>query len=228
MEHMATAGGAAMATMWTRSPGQTWPGAAASFLGMWVAMTIAMMLPVVTPALWRYRRALRRSGETGAIGATVLAAAAYLIVWTVLGMAIYPVGVALSMTVTREPSLAHVSALACGVVVTVAGAWQLSSWKRHRLASCRRGGECGHVRGGDLRSAWRHGLRLGVHCVRCCANLTAILLVAGVMDVRTMAAVGAIVAAERLTPAGARVARIAGVGIVAAGLVLVARAAGAG
>jgi predicted metal-binding membrane protein len=30
---------------WMRMPGQTWPGAAASFLGMWVVMMVAMMLP---------------------------------------------------------------------------------------------------------------------------------------------------------------------------------------
>jgi predicted metal-binding membrane protein len=29
---------------WMRMPGQTWLGAAASFLGMWVVMIVAMML----------------------------------------------------------------------------------------------------------------------------------------------------------------------------------------
>jgi predicted metal-binding membrane protein len=36
-------------------PGQTWPGAAASFLGMWVVMMVAMMLPSLVPMLRRYR-----------------------------------------------------------------------------------------------------------------------------------------------------------------------------
>jgi hypothetical protein len=45
-------------------PGQTWPGAAASFLGMWVVMMVAMMLPSLVPMLWRYRQALGRTGET--------------------------------------------------------------------------------------------------------------------------------------------------------------------
>jgi predicted metal-binding membrane protein len=34
-----------MPMAWMRMPGQTWPGAAASFLGMWVVMMVAMMLP---------------------------------------------------------------------------------------------------------------------------------------------------------------------------------------
>ena len=40
---------------WMRMPGQTWPGAAASFLGMRVVMMVAMMLPCLVPMLWRYR-----------------------------------------------------------------------------------------------------------------------------------------------------------------------------
>jgi predicted metal-binding membrane protein len=222
MRHMVVSGGSEAMSVWTRSPDQTWPGAAAAFLGMWIAMTIVMMLPVVAPAVWRYSRAA--AGTARAVLATALAAAAYLVVWTVAGMAVYPLGAVLSIASTREPSLARASALASGVVVTVAGAWQLSAWKRRRLESCRGSGECGRVRDADVRSAWRHGLRLGVHCVRCCANLTAILLVIGVMDVRVMTFVGVVVAAERLAPDGVRVARVAGVVIGVAGLLLIARA----
>jgi predicted metal-binding membrane protein len=36
---------------WMLMPGQTWPGAAASFLGMWVVMMVAMMLPSLAPML---------------------------------------------------------------------------------------------------------------------------------------------------------------------------------
>jgi predicted metal-binding integral membrane protein DUF2182 len=32
------------------------PGAAASFLGMWVVMMVAMMLPSLVPMLWRYHQ----------------------------------------------------------------------------------------------------------------------------------------------------------------------------
>jgi len=54
-------GGWTMAMAWTRMPGQTWPGAAASFLGMWVVMMVAMMLPwsdavALPPGGWQDRR----------------------------------------------------------------------------------------------------------------------------------------------------------------------------
>ena len=74
--------------------------------------------------------------------------------------------------------------------------------------------------------AWRHGLRLGLHCSHCCAGLIVILLVIGVMDLRAMAAVTAAITVERLAPAGERIARVIGAVVVVAGLFLIARAAG--
>jgi len=55
----------------------------------------------------------------------------------------------------------------------------------------------------------------------------AILLVLGIMDLRAMAAVTVVISAERLAPAGARVARFIGEATVLAGLVLIVRAASA-
>jgi predicted metal-binding membrane protein len=54
----------------------------------------------------------------------------------------------------------------------------------------------------------------------------AILLVVGIMDLLAMAVVAAAITVERLAPAGERVARGIGAVIVAAGLFLIARAAG--
>ncbi len=64
MEEMPMPGGWTMSMAWMRMPGQTWPGAAASFLGMWVVMMMAMMLPSLVPMLWRYRQAVGSTGET--------------------------------------------------------------------------------------------------------------------------------------------------------------------
>jgi predicted metal-binding membrane protein len=69
-------------------------------------------------------------------------------------------------------------------------------------------------------------VRLGLHCSGCCANLMAILLVVGVMDLGTMAAVAAAITTERLAPAADRVARGIGAVVVGAGALLIARGAG--
>src|SRR5262245_3798490 len=64
MGEMPMPGGWTMSMAWMRMPGQTWPVAAASFLGMWVVMMVAMMLPSLVPMLGRYRRAVARTHGT--------------------------------------------------------------------------------------------------------------------------------------------------------------------
>src|SRR6187431_2230208 len=58
MGGMPMPGGWTMSMAWMRMPGQTWAGAAAAFLGMWVVMMVAMMLPALIPMLRRYRAAV--------------------------------------------------------------------------------------------------------------------------------------------------------------------------
>src|SRR5256885_17259956 len=77
-------------------PGQTWPGAAGSFLCMWVVMMVAMMLPSLVPMLRRYRQAVGRTGETRLGRLTALVGGGDFFVWTVFGMAGFPLSVALA------------------------------------------------------------------------------------------------------------------------------------
>jgi predicted metal-binding membrane protein len=214
---------------WMPMPGQSWPGAAASFLAMWVVMMVAMMLPSLVPMLWRYRRAVGGTSEIGEarLGRlTALVGLGYFFVWTVLGAAAYPLGATLAAIAMRQPAMARAAPIAAGVVVLVAGALQLTAWKARQLACCREAPGRGGVLQADATTAWRHGLRLGLRCSRCCAGLMAILLVVGVMDLRAMALVTAAITAERLAPAGERVARAVGGVVVGTGLLLIARAAG--
>src|SRR5256886_5475689 len=80
MGEMRMPGGWAMSMAWMRMPGQTWPGAAASFLGMWVVMMVAMMLPSLVPMLWRYRQAVGPTGETRLRRLTTLVRGGYFFV----------------------------------------------------------------------------------------------------------------------------------------------------
>jgi predicted metal-binding membrane protein len=226
MGEMRMTGGWTMSMAWMRMPGQTWPGAAASFLGMWVVMMVAMMLPSLVPMLWRYRRAVGSTGETRLGLLTVLVGVGYFFVWTVLGMAAFPLGVALAAVEMQQPPLARAVPIAVGMVVLIAGALQFSTWKARHLACCREAPGCDRTLPAGAATAWRHGLRLGLHCSHCCAGLMVILLVLGVMDLRAMAVVGAAITIERLAPAGERVARVIGVVVVGAGLLLLVRAAG--
>ena len=191
--------------------GHTWLGAAASFLAMWVVMMVAMMLPSLVATLWRYRQA-------GLGWLTTLVGVAYFVVWTVFGMAVFPLGIALARAVP----------IALGVVVLMAGFFQVTAWKAHHLACCREAPAPGRTLSADAGTAWRHGLRLGLHCSQCCVGLMAILLVIGIMDLRAMAVIAAAITVERLAPSGERVARATGAVALGAGSLLIARAAGLG
>ena len=207
----------------TAMPGQAWPGAAAAFLGMWLLMMVPMMLPSLVPMLWRYREAV--GGEAGRrIGPlTALVGAGYFSVWTVIGVAVFPLSVALAAVAKQQPSLAQGAPVVDGLVVLVAGALQFSGWKAHHLACCRDAPGRGRTLPADAGTAWRHGLSLGIHCGHACAGPMAILLVLGAMDLRAMAAVTAAITLERLAPAGERVARAIGVVFVGVGVCLIAR-----
>jgi predicted metal-binding membrane protein len=259
-------GGWTMSMAWMRMPGQTWPGAAASFLGMWVVMMVAMMLPSLVPMLRRYREAVGRTAASaptspcglrrglavalraeedkatascaeatrrrgaahlGALTATV--GAGYFFVWTVFGMAVFPLGTTLAELEMQQPALARAVPIGVGVVVLIAGALQFSPWKARHLACCREASASARADvTANYGETWRYGLRLGLHCSQCCAGPMAILLVMGVMDLRAMAVVAAAITVERLAPAGEHIARAIGVFVIGAGLFLTARAAGLG
>src|SRR5438034_11602811 len=101
-------------------PGQTWLPAAASFLAMWIVMMVAMMLPSLVPTLWRYRQA-------GLGQLTTVVGVGYFVVWTVFGMAAYPLVVALPST----------TPIAVGALVLLAGSLQFPACKDRHPDICR-------------------------------------------------------------------------------------------
>jgi predicted metal-binding membrane protein len=221
-------GGWTMSMAWMRMPDQTWARAAASFLAMWVAMMVAMMLPSLVPMLWRYRRAVEKTGEARLDWLTAVGGAGYFFVWTLFGVVAYPVGVALAAFEMEHPAVSRAVPIAVGGVVVIAGVLQLTAWKARHLDCCRQLPGSGRTLPPDARTAWRHGLQLGLHCSHSSAGLMVSLLVIGVMDLRAMALVTTAITIERLAPAGRRVTRAIGVVVVGTGLFLIARAGGPG
>ena len=197
MPMMSMPGGWAMTMMWMRMPGETWLRGAASFLGMWSVMTVAMMLPSLVLMLARYRDGLRAAGEMSLGLLTAVAGAGYLAVWTAVGLAIYPAGMVLADIAMREPALSRAVPIVTAVIVVIATALQFTGWKAQQVACCREASARVRILPTRAGTAWRHGVRLGVQCLRCCANLMAILLVLGVMDLRVMAVVTAAITLER-------------------------------
>jgi predicted metal-binding membrane protein len=146
----------------------------------------------------------------------------YFLVWTGFGIVVFPLGIALAGIEMQKPKLARTVPIATAVVVLIAGALQFTAWKSRQLACCREVPGHGRTLPANAATAWRHGLRLGIHCSYACAGLTATLLVVGVMDLRVMALATAGITAERPAPNGKPVARAIGAIVVVAGMFLTA------
>ena len=224
MPGMPMPGGWTMSMMWMRMPAQSWAGFAGGFIVMWTIMMGAMMLPTLIPMLWRYRRAIR-SPLAGAL--TVTVAAGYFLVWTATGCLTLAAGSTFAAAEMSRPGLARLVPLAAALLLVLAGLLQFSRWKLRHLACCGERPRCAGSRAAPFTSAWRHGLRLGWHCNACCAPLTCVLLVLGVMDLRVMGLVTAAIMLERMSPAGARMARFIGLIVIVTGLSALQRSAGA-
>ncbi len=226
---MSTMGGMPMPGGWTMSmtwmPGQDWSRATLSFLGMWVVMMIAMMMPSLVPMLLSYRRAIETERHVHVDLLTLLVGAGYFFVWTVFGIAVFPVGVALAKAAMHLSALSRSVPVAIGVVVLIAGLLQFTGWKAKQLDCCRQAAGCSSSMPASMGAALLQGLRFGLHCSQCCFGLIIILLVIGVMDLRMMAVVATAITAERLAPARMPVSQTTGALMAGVGLFLIARAA---
>jgi predicted metal-binding membrane protein len=172
------------------------------FLGVWVTMSAAMMLPSATPAALLVARVSR----------SLLFVAGYLAAWTAYGLLAY----GLFRLVTRfDPAwLAwdENGPYVAGGAIVAAGIYELTPLKRQLLRRCRSPLHAG----GDR--ALRVGLESGLYCVGCCWGLMAVLFALGVMSVFWMAVVAGVIFAEKVLPYGVRLSRVVAPALAALGL----------
>jgi len=213
MGGMPMPGGWSVSMTWLPMCGQKWTRAAAEFVGMWIVMMIAMMLPSFAPVLWRYHEAISCKGAKRVVWSTLRVGIGYFLVWMMAGVVVFAVGAAVMALSLRFALLASAMPLAAAAVAFAAGLVQLSAWKARYLACCR------------TQSALRSGICFGIHCVLSCAPLTVVLLINGIMDWRVMTLTTAAITAERLAPDGLRISTMTGICMIASSLVMLARAA---
>jgi predicted metal-binding membrane protein len=212
-----------MGMMWMIMPGQTWLDAALSFVGMWLAMMIAMMLPSSLPMLLLYRRAAAFRRETRVGWRTFVLGAGYFFVWVQFGVLSYLIGEAVAHAAMASVAVCRVVPLAASAALVLAGIFQVSPWKSACLRHCR---DPLSVVAHHLHGGWRGALSLGIHhgalCAACCWALMLIQLVLGVMNLAVMVTVGVVIALEKLVSRGDLVARITGVASILGGITLAA------
>jgi len=172
-------------------------GALGWFLGVWIVMMAAMMLPSVAPTVALYATMTRRHG----LRRPLLFASGYLIVWGAAGAVAY--GLFRLGRGAFGDALAWSSGgrwLAGGVLV-VAALYELTPLKDVCLEKCRSplGFLLGAWRDGS-RGALEMGAKHGAWCVGCCWALMAALFALGVMSLAWMAVVAALIALEKTLP----------------------------
>ncbi|SRR6266498_3935407 len=219
-------GGWRMSMVWMKMPDQSWVTAAASFTGMWVVMMMAMMLPSLVPTLLSYRRSLQGMDVVHRVRLMGLAGAGYFLLWDVLGLAVYALGVTSVAAEMKWPLLARHVPFATAVVLLLAGCFQLTSWKAGRLGKCRNAEACNPLVAPNSRNAFRQGLVWGADCVWCCMGFMAVLAVTGVMSLVAMIVVALGITAERLLPRPDYTTRASGIVMIAAAAFAVAHAFG--
>jgi predicted metal-binding membrane protein len=210
----------AMLEMAAMSQGmRPWPGLEAVFtLVMWITMMIAMMTPSALPMLLVFERVARsRRAGLSPSWATASFLFGYLALWTLFSVVATTAQAALHASELLSFGMRSVSPALNGALLMAAGAYQLSPLKRACLSRCR-------SPFAFLLSEWREGhsgafmmgLRHGLFCVGCCWLLMALLFVGGVMDLRWIAALTAIVLLEKTLPT-LHAATVLGVGLAAWG-----------
>ena len=167
------------------------------FIGVWVVMMAAMMLPSVAPTVALFSRMTRnRSGVLA-----LMFVGGYLFTWATAGFAAFAVGAAGSAVAGTSLEWNHAGHTLAGVTLLVAAGYQLSPLKDVCLGKCRSplGTLLGSWREGEL-GALRMGIKNGAWCVGCCWALMASLFALGVMSVLWMAVVGGLIAIEKTVP----------------------------
>lgn len=199
-----------------------WPGGYVLLaFSMWWVMMVAMMLPAATPVILLYARAAAgRSPEAKPATGSFLAG--YLAVWGLFSL----IAASLQAGLERFDFLAPVTMSSTGkwfsaAVLVAAGLYQLSPFKEACLSRCRNPADflSRHYRPGRL-GAFRIGLLHGAWCVGCCWLLMALLFVGGAMNLAWIALLTLLVAAEKLLPAGHRIAFAAGLAFIVWGTLI--------
>jgi predicted metal-binding membrane protein len=187
---------------------------------MWSSMMAAMMVPGASPMVTAFATINRRRRQRSAPSvSTAVFLVGYLVAWVGFSLAATGLQWLLQATGLLTTMLQSTSPAWSGTLFLAAGLYQFSPLKERCLTYCR-------STEAFILSEWRDGnlgavvmgLRHGLFCMGCCAGLMLLLFAVAVMDVRWVAALTALVTAEKLLPAPAFWRLAIGIGLLAAGL----------
>lgn len=192
------------------------------FLASWVVMMAAMMFPTAAPMILTFHRIQAGKRQRGAtFVSTWIFVAAYMLVWTLAGLAAY-LGALVAEAVAARAELSPNSiARIGGTILIAAGIYQLTPLKDLCLSKCR-------TPIAFIMTAWRDGaggaLRMGFlhggYCLGCCWLLFVMIFPLGIMNIAAMAAITLLILAEKALPWGRVATRATAGALIAYGAVV--------
>jgi predicted metal-binding membrane protein len=191
------------------------------FLGLWLVMMSAMMLPSVAPVAVLWTRLISgASAGFGRVTRMTMFLGGYLLVWAAFGAVAFAALAGADRLLTASPTAAKWLGVA---IFVTAGIYQLTPWKDWCLRHCRSPvGALMYYLGfkGRSRDA-RVGLHHGATCAGCCWGLMILLVAVGVMNIAVMAALAVVIFVEKLWRYGKPFAQAVGVVLVAIGVLAI-------
>ena len=199
----------------------------AVFLAGWVLMLLAMMLPSTYPMVAALQRVVAARPRPGSRLAALVGG--YLAVWVAVGWAAFAADLLLHDLQARWSGGALHGEATMGVVLCLAGAYQLSGSKDRCLQRCRspRALVLAHWRGQQpMREALELGWRHGRACVACCWALMLVMFAVGHGNLGWMLLLGGVMTAEKVLPWGRWLSAPSGLALLVAGGAMLAAVIG--
>ena len=194
-------------------------GALGWYVGIWVTMMAAMMLPAAAPMVLLFAKISGSRREQGAFVPTWVFVAGYLAVWTAYGLAAYGAYRLIVAAGTDYLAWDRAGPYVAGGALIAAGLYELTPLKDVCLRHCRSplhfvlgGWRPGHA------GAFRMGVEHGGFCVGCCWGLMIALFALGVMSLFWMAVVAAGIFVQKILPGGQLLTRVFAVALVGLGI----------
>ena len=189
------------------------------YVGVWLTMMAAMMLPSAAPMVRLYASFSDDSGAGRNVVGVTAFVASYLSIWAGFGLLAFAVQRIVVSVESGTLAWDRAGPYVAGGAVAAAGLYELTPLKHLCLRHCRTplhfllAGWRGGVGG-----AARMGAAHGIYCLGCCLGLMLILFAVGVMSLFWMVLIASVIFAEKLLPGGERLSRVLGVAFVALGL----------
>jgi predicted metal-binding membrane protein len=168
------------------------------YVGGWLLMTTAMMLPTALPLLAIFALMTRDRGDRGILIALLIFG--YLSVWATFGLIAHLADMGLHAALAGNRFLTFNGWVIGVIVLGIAGAFQFSKLKYQCLDKCRTPFSFvnEHWHGANVRrQSFMLGLHHGIFCVGCCWAIMLLMFVVGTGSVGWMLAIGAVMAIEK-------------------------------